>query len=155
MHYIKSKFRAQAFRRASIVFVLAYLSLFVAGGMVIYTFIDRSGEKLLILGIVLGVTLLLWATTMIVSGTCRCQLCQASTMRSLKCSHHKNAKKLLGSYRFRIAVAVLCKGAYRCSYCGEAFSLRPKVENLELPQVPPRRMAPSRRTTQIPAKRRP
>lgn len=154
MHYIKSKSRANAFRLASSVFTCAYLSLFVTAGATIYVVTKNSENHLLFYGIVLGSTLLLWTLAIIISGTCRCQLCQASTMRSLKCSHHSKAKRLLRSYRLRIAIDILLKGHFRCSYCGEVFSLKSEGEEIQNLTSPDQRRFNSRRTGSIPSKRR-
>lgn len=154
MHHIQSKFRANAFRRASTVFILAYLSLFVAAGSTIYIIVEEPEGQLALYGSILGTTLLLWILALIISGTCRCQLCQASTMRSLKCSHHTRAKRLLGSYRLRIAVAILFKGSFRCSYCGEAFNLKPKEERIQVLAAQTQRRPQSRRSSRIPTRRR-
>ena len=40
-------------------------------------------------------------------------------VRELGCTRHKKAEKLLGSYRAKVAVTILSKNMFRCSYCGE------------------------------------
>ena len=159
MHYVKSSARANAFRRASIILIFAALSIVIAVGAIVNTLIQKTEESLWLLGISIISALAFSILALIVSGTCRCQLCQASTMRSLKCTHHKNAQKLAGSYRLRIAVSVLAKGSYRCSYCGEAFSLKPKPADLSRSEILPSPRTSARRprsgklASQIPKKR--
>jgi len=151
MHHIQKSYRAKSYRKASYSFILAYVLLMITVGYTIFTFFKSSDNNLMILGSLLGTTLFFWALAMIASGSCRCQLCQTSNMRSLRCSRHRNSKKLLGSHRLRTSTSIIFKGSFRCTYCGEPFSLSPKpIRNVE--QAPKdRNIARTRPVRQIPS----
>jgi len=156
MHHIQKSFRTRSYRRASFVFIAAYLSLLATLGFVAYTFYKSSQNDLMIISILIGVSAFFWMLSMIASGNCRCQLCQTANMRSLKCSRHKKAKRLLGSYRLRVSTSIVFMNSFRCPYCGEAFSLSPKPQKPE-PALEPKsqnpKAAPSRRAHNIPTRR--
>lgn len=156
MHYLKQRSLARAFWRASFLYLLASLSLFVTAGIVVYIYLYRSDENLLPLCIAFIVSLFLWILQWFTAENCKCQLCQADIMRSSKCSHHKSAKKFMGSYRLRIASAVIFKGNFRCAYCGEEFQVS-VPSDLPPPPEPPspsRRSVSIRQSGNIPTKRR-
>ena len=156
MHHIQKKFRARSYRRASYLFIAASLSLLTTVGFVAYAFFYSSQDNFMIISILIGATAFFWVLSMIASGNCRCQLCQTSNMRSLKCSRHKNAKRLLGSYRLRVSTSIFFTNSFRCPYCGEAFSLSPKPNRIKSTPKQTRIKCittPSRRTRRIPKKR--
>ena len=39
------------------------------------------------------------------------------------CSKHRDAKKLMGSHRLRVALAIVCKNQFRCPYGNESTTL--------------------------------
>lgn len=73
--------------------------------------------------------LLAWALSCAVfflySLTWHCPLCMGKLWVNTGCRRHRNASSTLGiSYRLHIALSVLFKKQYRCTYCGEPFSTR-------------------------------
>ena len=147
MHHIQKSFRARSYRRASFLFILAYLSIIATVAFTVYTFFKGSDNNLMILGALMGASLFFSVISMLASSSCRCQLCQTSNMRSLRCSRNRKAKKLAGSYRLRVSTSILFTGSFRCPYCGEGFSLSPRpIKNIE--QAPPTRRATRTRPTQ-------
>lgn len=48
-----------------------------------------------------------------------CPLCITPVLMSKGCAKHRNARRLLGSHRLRVAVGILFTGSFRCPYCGE------------------------------------
>lgn len=154
MHYLKQRSLARAFWRSSFAYLLAFMSLFVTAGVVVYTYLQRSDENLQLLVIAIIVSLFLWILQWFTADNCKCQLCQADVMRSSQCSHHKTAKKFLGSYRLRIAIAVLFKRMFRCAYCGAQFQLRVPPDCPPTPPSSSRRTVPIRRSGNLPSKKR-
>lgn len=52
----------------------------------------------------------------------RCSLCMNPIWAGRKCQKHSKVKPALGvSYRLGTAVSIICRGHYRCPYCGEPF----------------------------------
>lgn len=58
------------------------------------------------------------------AGVCRCPLCQTEPMLSKKCRKHRDAVKLMGSYRLMVASTTLLLNRFRCPYCGESSLCR-------------------------------
>ena len=75
-------------------------------------------------GVILGVVLLI--VYHMVSGSARCPLCASPVLLSQRCQRNRNARRLLGSYRFRVARDIALSGTFRCPYCGEETLCVPK-----------------------------
>lgn len=60
----------------------------------------------------------------IMAGSASCPLCRNQPLISKHCQKHRKAKQLFGSYRYRVAAAVLFSGRFRCPYCGESTACR-------------------------------
>lgn len=48
-----------------------------------------------------------------------CPLCMVPSMASKSCQKNRKARKLLGSYRTRVALSMMFRGHFVCPYCGE------------------------------------
>ena len=71
-----------------------------------------------------GVSIILAIAQWIAGRKTRCPLCMTPVMAANGCSKNRKALKLLGSYRLRVAVSVVCKGSFRCPYCNEPSVLQ-------------------------------
>ncbi len=83
----------------------------------------------MIIGVaLLCTTLILVIFQLLVASRARCPLCLTPALASKGCSKHRSARRLLGSYRFRVAASILANGHFRCPYCGEptAIEVRPR-----------------------------
>jgi predicted RNA-binding Zn-ribbon protein involved in translation (DUF1610 family) len=58
------------------------------------------------------------------AGITKCPLCQSEPMVSKKCRKHRDAVKLMGSYRLMVASTTLLLNRFRCPYCGESSRCR-------------------------------
>jgi len=52
-----------------------------------------------------------------------CPLCWTPVLAPKGCTKHRDARKLMGSHRLRVAVAVLFKNQFRCPYCNECTAM--------------------------------
>jgi DNA-directed RNA polymerase subunit RPC12/RpoP len=68
----------------------------------------------------IGATLILGMIQWMISANIRCPLCLARLMLRQRCSKHRKAKDLLGSYRLRVATTVIFNRNFSCPYCGES-----------------------------------
>ena len=68
-------------------------------------------------------TLLCMAAQWILARRALCPLCMTPVLANKLCAKHRNARKLLGSHRLRVAVSVLTKGTFTCPYCYEASEM--------------------------------
>lgn len=78
-----------------------------------------------------GLWLLSLSLFIMKSASVRCPLCMVPVLSKKRCQKHRNAKPALGfSYRTELSVSILCRGHYRCIYCGEPFDVKnakPKI----------------------------
>jgi len=49
----------------------------------------------------------------------KCPLCMVPSLSNRGCAKNRNARKLFGSYRLRVAGTILLRNYFRCPYCGE------------------------------------
>jgi hypothetical protein len=75
-----------------------------------------------VLGLSVGITFVQW----IFSSSAKCPLCMMPPLGRRGCSRNRDAKRLLGSYRLRVALSILLKGRFRCPFCNEPTVLRLK-----------------------------
>ena len=68
---------------------------------------------------VIGITIIVG----ILSQRTKCPLCMVPTMGNPSCVKHRRARKLFGSYRFRVALSALFAGYFACPYCQEMTSM--------------------------------
>lgn len=130
MHQVRNEYRAKSLYRSSCLLILLWLltpAIFGAAG---YAYLEKNQISLIILAGTVGLYLLTYLSFTISSSNCQCQLCQAKTMRSLKCTRNKKAKKTLGSYRLNMALSIVFRGHFLCQYCGEPFTLEGGYKNL-------------------------
>ena len=52
-----------------------------------------------------------------------CPLCCTPVLAPKGCTKHRDAKKLMGSHRLRVALAILFPNRFRCPYCNESTAL--------------------------------
>ena len=78
-----------------------------------------------------GLWLISFSLFAIKSASVRCPVCMVPVLSKKRCQKHRNAKPALGvSYRTELSVSILCRGHYRCIYCGEPFdakNAKPKI----------------------------
>ncbi len=53
----------------------------------------------------------------------RCPLCLGPPLAHIACVKHRDARRLLGSYRLQVVRSIIMEGEYRCPYCGEFTSI--------------------------------
>ena len=81
----------------------------------------------------LGLTFLIASLQWWLSASTRCPLCLTPILSTTNCAKHRKAKKLLGSYRLRLAVDIVFNESFTCPYCHEptAMLVRDKHESAE------------------------
>jgi len=80
---------------------------------------DLTHVGLAMVGASVLLAIFLWALV----NRLRCPLCLGLPLAISGSVKNRRALRLLGSYRFRVAVTILTKGHFRCSYCGEFTSV--------------------------------
>lgn len=62
----------------------------------------------------------------------RCPLCMNPPLVPRGCQKHRNAVRLFGSHRLRVATHIFTRGRFICPHCGEATAL--EVRDRHLPR---------------------
>lgn len=124
MHCFQSNSTIVRFRVVSLLLTLNCLLIPVVAGLLIYSLIADDRQLILVamgLGsaaIVVGVLQWMLATRT------RCPLCMTPVLASKSCSKHRHARRFLGSFRLRVALAVLCRESFHCPYCHEQSAMQ-------------------------------
>jgi hypothetical protein len=127
MHRLPSAAYLSRFRLASLLFLTTWLLIPVAIYMIGLAVV-RNDPSIAIAGggialLILILTLLQWS----VASRTRCPLCMTPALASKSCAKHRTARRLLGSYRLRVALSILTRGYFRCPYCGEPTAMEVRV----------------------------
>ena len=132
MHRFPSKSTIHRFRIVAFLLCFRCLATPMIAGLLIYSLIKVDHELTMValgLGVVcVAMGLMQW----LLAGRTRCPLCMTSVLASRGCAKHRNARTLLGSYRLRVALAILFRGAFHCPYCHEpaAMEVRSRRANV-------------------------
>lgn len=119
MHRLSSHKIVRRFKIVSFLLLLMYPLLPVSIIILFYGVISRGFDLLYLVAIFFAFWIFLKILIYIKSKRLICPLCLGNQYREFGCIKHKKAEKLLGSYRAKVAVSILSKNMFRCSYCGE------------------------------------
>lgn len=124
MHRLPSKSTLRKFRIASIVVLAAGLGPLLFFGFAIYGLVMRELYWVLIAAFCLAGGLLLLLLSFILSARLRCPLCMVPPLVRRGCSKHRDAERLFGSHRFKVATSIIFTNKFRCPYCGERTAMQ-------------------------------
>jgi len=123
MHHLRSATAVRHFRIAALLlFVICLLAIVAVSLLVQSMLVDNfrlamAGSSVVVFSFVL--VLPLWTQV----GYTNCPLCWTPVLASMNCVKHRKARKLMGSYRLRVALAILFRNRFRCPYCNESTAL--------------------------------
>lgn len=119
MHRFPNRSVIARFRLAACLLCLKCLLAPLSAALLIYSILtDKQG--LILFAVYLGGgTVLLVMIQWLVSARTRCPLCMTPVLASKNCAKHRNARSLLGSFRLRVALAIIFKDSFICPYCHE------------------------------------
>lgn len=129
MHRLPSKSTVYRFKIAALLLCTRCLFGLASISLLVYSIAIIHDRELTLIGIALGgVTIVGVILQWVLAARTRCPLCLTPVLANKACSKHRNARKFLGSYRLRVAIAILFKGSFKCPYCHEptAVEARPK-----------------------------
>jgi len=119
MHRFSSSTSIRRLRLAAFLFVVTAALVPLSLGWMARGVMQQSQLHVGI-GFGLGVLGLLFLILQaLVAHRVRCPLCMTPPLGSKSCQKNRKARPLFGSYRLRVACAVLAKDHFRCPYCGE------------------------------------
>jgi hypothetical protein len=134
MHRLPSRYAVTRFKLASWAVFIMHVMIPTTSGVLIYSVVVMDEKVMeLALALIFGTTMLAiiqWSA----SRRACCPLCHARSISHSGCSKHRNARTLFGSYRLRVACAVIFREYFRCPYCGESTAVKARP-----PALPRRR----------------
>lgn len=119
MHRLRTYSSVIRFRLAALFWLAA--SVLMLSGLGLMGWGIYTGERQWIqygaiaLAVVVPVVILQWAS----AARAFCPLCMVPSLARKSCQKNRKARKLLGSYRTRVALSVTFRGHFVCPYCGE------------------------------------
>lgn len=129
MHHPRSISAVRRLRLASLLLLANRLLIPIAGGSLFVSSLAND-PHLMILGLVLvAVGLVILISQWIAASSAGCPLCGTPVLAPMGCAKHRKAKPLVGSYKLRVALAILFTERFRCPYCNEptAMHVREKL----------------------------
>ena len=129
MHSLPNSSAVRRFRFAALLLLVKWLLVIVSVVFVGYLVIAERKDLSYIVINLMGITLLISVSHWVVSLRARCPLCLVPSFSHQQCSKSRDVRNLLGNYRLFVALDVLCKGSFRCPYCGESTAIRVRQRN--------------------------
>jgi len=123
---------------AALFLILAWMLVPVALGLLGYGLTQRDPDLMILAGTLGGGGLMFGFMQMILASKARCPLCMTPPLASKRCSKHREARTLLGSYRLRAAVWMVTRGYFRCPFCNEPTAMEPRQRRTESIAMKPR-----------------
>ena len=123
MHRLPNQYLVTRFRFAAWLFLGNWLLVVVAMALLGYSLwvVDPHLSHLAIA--LLGLAVLVTVAQWLIAAHARCPLCIGRPLAHKSCAIHRNTRRLLGSYRLRVAMSVAFLGRFRCPYCGEPTAI--------------------------------
>jgi hypothetical protein len=120
MHHPRSISAARRLRIASLLLLANRLLIPAASGLLLVSLLTND-QRLMICGATLVVmSLVLVIAQWIAASHAGCPLCRTPVLAPMGCMKHRKARRLLGSYQLRVAVAIMFTERFRCPYCNES-----------------------------------
>ena len=119
MHRLPSRQAIRRFKIAAVLLWLNALILLTAVVMLGVAVIMHDQEPVRVAIILFAIFIPASITQWIIAQQTKCPLCITPPLANKDCSKNKNAKTLLGSYRFRVSASILLRNHFRCPYCNE------------------------------------
>lgn len=130
MHHLRSKNILWMMRLASCLQILQALTLPLAFLFLVFGISYRDHQSLIISGCIFIFFLLLVISNMIMTPMLRCPLCMIPPMQKRGCTKHRNVRRLLGSYRLKVATTILACGYLTCPYCNEKTAMKVRSKRM-------------------------
>lgn len=131
MHHSPSVTDSRRLRIASMLLLINRLLMLTAAGL-LFVSLFADDRHLLIYGSTLvAISLLLLMAQWVTASHAGCPLCQTPVLAPKRCLKHRKARRLLGSYHLRVALAIMFTDRFRCPYCNRPS----EIDSTEKPRV--------------------
>jgi len=123
MHHPRSISDVRRLRLASLLLLGNRLLILTAGSLLLVSLFANDQHLMVFGSILVAVSLALIVAQGIVAAHAGCPLCRTPVLAPMGCVKHRKARRLLGSYKLRVALAILFRERFRCPYCNEPTAL--------------------------------
>lgn len=123
MHRLPSHSALIRFRLAAYLMVIGTIVLLSGIGLLGYSIFISHRAHTILGSLLIGAGVFLMIIQWITAARARCPLCLTPALAKKSCSKNRNAKRLLGSYRLRVASSIIFRNQFRCPYCNEPTAL--------------------------------
>jgi hypothetical protein len=126
MHHSQSIADVRRLRIASLLLLANHLLVITAAALLLVSFFANDHQMMILGSILVPVSILLIFAQWIAASHVGCPLCRTPILAPIECVKHRKARRLLGSYKLRVALAVMFKDRFRCPYCNERTAIEVK-----------------------------
>lgn len=119
MHRLRSRTAIFRLRLAALLTGAKCLLVPIGISLLIYSIIRHDDQLTLIALGVIVVSAVAAVLQWILAARTSCPLCMTPVLAHKGCTKHRNSRSFLGSYRLRVALAILFTNSFRCPYCNE------------------------------------
>jgi hypothetical protein len=123
MHRLPNQQAVSRYRLAALLMLCNRLLIVTLPVLLVYSLIIADHHLTHLCLDLVGVSVLLTIILWVMVARLRCPLCIGLPLAISGSVKNRRANRLLGSYRLRVALAILMKGRFRCPYCGEFTSV--------------------------------
>lgn len=123
MHRFSNEGSVFRFRLAAVLLLAKWSLVPISITFLLYTILLDHRELVIAALGVIGLTVVVAIIQWLTSSRCRCPLCIGLPLSRTATVKNRNAQRLFGSHRLRVAHSVFFKGYFRCPYCNEPTAM--------------------------------
>lgn len=131
MHRLPSQSAVIRFRLAAYLLVIGLVMAAASLAYLGYSIFILHRAHIAISASLIVVSVILIVFQWITASRARCPLCLTPSLAKKNCSKNREAKRLLGSYRLRVATSIIRHNNFRCPYCNEPTVLEVRQRRLQ------------------------
>jgi hypothetical protein len=126
MHHPRTISDARRLRIASLLLVCNRLLIVSAAALLLLALFANDYHLMIYGTILVGSSIVLIFAQWIAASHAGCPLCRTAVLSSMGCVKHRKARHVLGSYKLRVALAIMFRAQFRCPYCNEPTAMAVK-----------------------------
>lgn len=119
MHHPRTISDVRRLRMASLLLLGNRLLIITAVGLLLVSFFANDKHMMIYGSILVGISFILIIAQWIAASHASCPLCRTPVLAPMGCVKHRKARRLMGSYKLRVALAIMFRERFRCPYCNE------------------------------------
>lgn len=123
MHHPHSQSDARRLRIASLLLLGNRLMILAAAGLLMVSFFANDHYLMIFGSGLVFISLVLLTTQWMAASHAACPLCRTPLLSPIRCIKHRKARRLMGSYQLRVALAIMFTARFRCPFCNKATAM--------------------------------